>query len=60
MNVVLLTAEVKMAFVKSTHKPKTPLITLPGPGLASAKTKGGSVKIQAPNPRAKIDLGKRK
>jgi hypothetical protein len=31
------------------RKPKTPQISLPGPGLASANTKGGSTKIVPKN-----------
>ncbi len=49
-----------MPFIKETTEPKTKTINLKGPGLHNANTKGGSVKIQAPNKRAKIDLGSRK
>lgn len=43
-----------MTFIKTTTNPKHGTYTPKGPGLAKAKTVGGSTKISSPNPPAKV------
>lgn len=38
-----------MAFISKTTGPAKPSLTLKGPGLAKANTKGGSTTIARPN-----------
>lgn len=45
-----------MAFISKNTGPAKPNLTLKGPGLHNANTKGGSTKIAPPNKPAKVGL----